>query len=228
MATGDTNDVTSRLKSYMPRGWFGDWTSAPIISAVLTGIGSVLSVSYTLIMFVRAQTRLQTSVSGWIDLWAYDFLGYSLPRKLGEVDAAYIARIKIAIFQPRGTRPAMMNVLTHLTGRAPIIFEPARPLDSGCFGKNQGVASFFGVARFGSIAAPFSCLITAYRAQITGGSAGAAYNNAAAWSAFNTPLSHSYYGSLAAEVSTATDTDILNAINATRPIATNVGVYISN
>ncbi|WP_234775164.1 hypothetical protein [Paraburkholderia tropica] len=228
MATGDQNDILSRLQSYLPRGWFGDWSESPIVGAVLTGVASVFAVTYTLIMFVWAQTRLATSSGGWIDIWAADFFGGNLPRKSNESDASYIARIKVALFQQKATRPAMISVLTQLTGRAPIIFEPNRPLDSGCLGANTGVNSFCGVARMGSLACPFSALITAYRPLVSGGSAGAAYCNAAAISALNTPLSQSYTGSLADEVSVATDDDIYAAINATRPVATNIGVAITN
>jgi hypothetical protein len=228
MATGDQTDILARLKSYLPRGWFGDLTQAPIITALLTGIASVFSTIYLLVMFFWAQTRLDTSSGGWIDIWASDFLGTSLPRKNGESDAGYIARIKIAIFQKRATRPAMEAVLTQLTGNAPIIFEPARPYDSGCLGANTGVASFCGVARMGSLACPFSALITVYRPQVSGGSAGAAYTGAPAWSALAAPLSHGYTGSLADEITAASDDDIYAAINATRPIATYIGVCITN
>lgn len=228
MATGDQNDIISRLQSYLPAKWFGDYDSAPIISGVLAGIASAMSVIYTLIMFFWAQTRLQTSSGAWIELWAADFLGSSLPRNQNELDAAYIGRVQAALFQPRGTRTAMQNVLTNLTGRAPIIFEPSRPLDSGCLGANSGVNSFCGVARMGSLATPFSALITVFRPLVAGGSAGAAYCNAVAISALNTSISQSYTGSLSAETSIATDAAIFAAINATRPIATNIGVALTN
>jgi len=226
--TGDQGDIESRIETYLPRGWFGDLTQAPIIGGLIAGMASVFAVMYLLIMFFWAQTRLDTSSGGWIDIWAYDFLGNSLPRKPNESDASYIARIKIAIFQPKATRPAMFQTLTQLTGRAPIIFEPARPFDTGCMGANTGVASFCGVSRMGSIAAPFTCLITAFRPLVSGGSAGAAYCNAAVWSALATPLSHGYTGSLSQETTAASDADIFAAINACRPIATNIGVAISN
>lgn len=228
MTTGSQQDILSRLQSYLPRGWFGDLTQTPILNGLLAGVSSVFAVMYTLIMFFWAQTRLQTSSGGWVDIWASDFLGTSLPRKPGESDASYIARIQISIFQQRATRPAMVKVLTQLTGIPPIIFEPARPLDSGCLGANTGVASFCGVARMGSIACPFGALIVAYRPLVSGGSAGSAYSNAAAWSALNTPVSHSYTGSLSQETISATDADIYSAINATRPVATNIGVCITN
>lgn len=228
MATGSTTDILARLKSYLPRGWFGDYSESPIIVGVMTGTSSVMSVIYTLIMFFWAQTRLQTSSGGWVDIWASDFLGSSLPRHLGETDAAYILRIQSSIFQQHGTRPGMISALTALTGRAPVIFEPANPYDSGCFGKSQGVNSFYGVARFGSIASPFSALITAYRPQVSGSAAGAAYYDAPVVSAFHTNSSNGYFGSLANENSIASDASIYTTINATRPIATNIGVSISN
>ncbi|MGK8887510.1 hypothetical protein [Burkholderia gladioli] len=228
MATGDSTDILSRLKSYMPRGWFGDWAEAPVVSAVLSGIAAVFATIYALVMFAWAQTRLQTSSGGWIDLWAADFFGGSLLRKAGETDASYIARIKLTLFQRRATRPAMDAVLTQLTGRHPVIFEPARPLDTGCCGANTGPNSFCGVARMGSIAAPFTALITVYRPQVTGGSLGAAYANAPTWSALSAPTSHGYTGSLTQEVTQATDADIFAAVNATRPAATKIGVCITN
>ncbi len=228
MATGDQSDIVSRLQAYLPRGWFGDFLSSPVINGVLNGIASVLATSYALIMLIWAQTRLQTSSGGWVDLWAADFFGTNLPRKYGETDAAYIARIQVALFQQRSTRPAMINVLTTLTGRAPVIFEPARPYDSGCLGASQGPNSFFGVARFGSIACPFSALITAYRPKISGGLAGSAYFDAPQISAFSTGSAKGYFGSLSAETTIASDADIYAAINSTKPLATNIGVHISN
>jgi hypothetical protein len=122
----------------------------------------------------------------------------------------------------------MIAVLTRLTGRTPIVFEPNRPLDTGCLGANTGVNSFCGVARMGSIAPIYGALITVYRPLVTGGSAGAAYCDAIQISALNAPTSQSYTGSLAAEVSAASDADIYAAINATRPVATNIGVLITN
>lgn len=228
MATGDSSDITSRVQSYLPRGWFGDLTQAPIIGGLVAGIASVFAVSYALIMFFWAQTRLQTSSGGWVDLWASDFLGTNLPRKPNETDAAYIARIQIAVFQQKATRPAMINGLTQLTGRTPIVFEPTRPLDTGCLGKNTGINSFCGVSRMGSLAPLYGALITAYRPRVTGGSAGAAYTDAIVISALNTPASQSYTGSLSQETTIASDSDIYAAINALRPIGTNIGVYISN
>lgn len=228
MSTGDQNDILGRLQSYTPRGWFGNWAQAPVITAILTGVANVLATTYLLIQFFRAQMRLDTSLGGWVDLWAQDFLGDSLPRKPYESDSAYIVRIKAYIFQQKVTRPAMQAMLTTLTGTPPVIFEPMRPLDTGCCGANTGVASFCGIARMGSLAAPYSALITVTRPKVSGGSAGALYANAITWSALSTPLSHGYTGSLADETTIATDADIYEAINGCKPLATNIGVAIIN
>lgn len=228
MTTGSQSDVTNRLQQYLPRGWFGDFSQTPNLNGVLAAIASTFSAIYAFVLLMWAQTRLQTSSAGWVDMWAADFFGTNLPRNVGETDAAFVARIQAALFQPRGTRPAMVSVLTNLTGQAPIIFEPMNPIDTGCLGKNTGVNSFCGVARMGSLAAPFSALITAFRPKVAGGLAGAAYTDAAAWSALNTSVSHGYMGSLSQETTIATDAAIYAAINATRPVATNIGVCIIN
>lgn len=161
MTTGSQSDITSRLQSYMPSGWFGSIADALNITAVLNGIAASLSLIYTLIQFFAAQARLQTSSGGWVDLWAQDFLGANLPRNLGESDASYIARIENAIFTQRGTRPVMINMLTTLTGAVPIIFEPNRPADTACF-HVAAANGFFGQSQFAS-ANGYSALITAYR-----------------------------------------------------------------
>jgi hypothetical protein len=229
MSVGSQSDIVARLQSYLPRRWFGDFSSVPVINGVLNGIASAMSLMYALIVYFQAQTRLQTSTDGWVDMWAADFFGTSLPRNTGESDAGYISRVQAEFLLRRATRPAMQQALTALTGRAPVIFEPSRPLDSGCLGKNQGANSFFRVARFGSIAAPYSALITVLRpiprVLVEPGSA---YFDAAATSAFHTPLSQGYFGNLAAETQAATDGDVYSVINATRPLATNIGVALTN
>ena len=82
MATGDQNDIFSRLKSSLPLGWFPD--ASPILDAVLQGAAAVLTMIYQVIVYVQLQTRIHTATDGWLDLVAVDFFGTSLPRKAGE------------------------------------------------------------------------------------------------------------------------------------------------
>jgi hypothetical protein len=229
MSIGDNNDIFSRLKSALPQRWFGSTSdSMPVVDSLLTGLGTGLSFIYSLYAYAKLQCRIGSATDGWLDVISTDFFGSSLLRKTGQTDASYRSGIQANLFRARATRPAMAAVLTQLTGNPPIIFEPSRPLDTGCLGANSGPASFCGVARMGSIAAPFTALITAYRPAVSGGLAGAAYSDAITWSAAAAPLSHGYTGSLSAQQSAATDADIFAAVEATRPIATNIGVCVTN
>ena len=222
MAVGDQNDIISRLRSYLPRAWFGVWGSAPIIGGLISGIASTLAITYTLVMFMWAQTRLQTSTGAWIDLWAADFLGTSLPRSPGEGDAAYIARIRIAIFSAKGTRAAVASVLTALTGRAPSIFEPMRPADTGCYG---GPTIGYSVAGgYGSMLLPFQAFITAYRQPLalqTDSAAGYGISTAGYGVA-----SRAEYGSMNVFQGLVSDAAIYAAINSVRPVCATLWVRI--
>jgi hypothetical protein len=136
--TGDQSDFFARIKARMPSGWFG--SDSPILDALIGGIASAFVTVYAAYQYLLAQTRLQTSTDGWLDLAAADYFGESgLPRLQSETDAAYRTRIKINIIRERGTRAALVKILTDLTGRAPVIVEPARPQDTGAYGGLESV-----------------------------------------------------------------------------------------
>jgi hypothetical protein len=226
MAIGDSNDVTGRLQAGLPRGWFSGVT--PILSALLAGFAAVLSNVYSLYAYAKNQTRILTATDGWLDLISADYFALTLPRNVGEVDASFRLRILANLFLPRVSRPAMIKVLTVLTGRVPVIFVPINPADTGAMGVKTSSA-YCGVARDGSMAMPFTAFIQAYRPAVTGqGIAGAAYCNAASLSAMRTTASQSYTASLATYESTISDSAILAAINATEPCASVMGVLITN
>jgi hypothetical protein len=136
--TGDQQDFFKRIKARMPNGWFG--SDSPILDALIGGIASAFVTVYAAYQYLLAQTRLQTSTDGWLDISAADYFGPSgLLRLQNETDAAYRTRIKINIIRERGTRAAVTKILTDLTGRAPVIVEPARPQDTGAYGGLEGV-----------------------------------------------------------------------------------------
>jgi hypothetical protein len=58
MATGDTSDITARLKGALPARWFGD--TAPIRDALLTGWATAHSFLYSLYLYAKLQTRILT------------------------------------------------------------------------------------------------------------------------------------------------------------------------
>jgi hypothetical protein len=128
---GDQADVLNRLKSVLPP-WFG--TNTPVLDAALSGFAYVASGVYSLVQYAILQARIKTATDGWLDLIARDFFALTFQRRALEPDPAYRARIVAEIVRPRVTRIAVSNAVADLTGIAPVIFEPARCMDTGTFG----------------------------------------------------------------------------------------------
>ena len=115
-----------------------------------------------LLRYATRQARIATATDVFLDMIGVDFFGTAMPRQQAESDAHYRARLQAAMLQPRGTRAALVQALVNLTGRLPVIFEPARPSDTGAWGVACGWGSAGG---WGSLAMPFQCLVTAFRPQ---------------------------------------------------------------
>lgn len=160
MATGDQNDMLSRLKATLPVGWFPD--STPILDAVLTGWANMWAFLYSLFSYSALQTRLRSATDAWLDMIAGDFFGLGLQRRQGQTDASYRAQILANIFRERATRLGIIKVMQDLTGRTPIVIEPRRPVDNGAY--SQPVAFWGKAGRFGSLlTGPYECFVKAYR-----------------------------------------------------------------
>ncbi|MDW3683119.1 hypothetical protein RA280_15440 [Cupriavidus sp. CV2] len=238
MTIGDNNEVFARLKSALPSRWFGSTAdSMPAVDSLLAGIATALSFVYSLYVYAKLQTRILTATDGWLDLIAADFFGATLQRKANQSDASFRANIIANMFRERGTRRAVIKVLTDITGRAPVIFEPNRPADVAIMGmpaaggqNYMGIQTsmYTGPARMGSMAVPFTALIIAYRAQVTGGSAGGAFTSTPTQAALSTPLAKSYMNSLTFQQTSATDADIYAAIDSVKPAATIPWTAITN
>ncbi len=148
-ATGSAEDMVARQAAVLPRGWFGAaaWFD-PVVGALLAMAAEPAAWMHALAVYARKQSRLATMDGGWLDLFAYDFFGYRIRRRTGQSDDAFRRRIKIELFRQRNTRAAMIEVLTDLTGRAPRVFEPSRPADTGAIGihgaMGMGVAGAIG------------------------------------------------------------------------------------
>ncbi|MFX7922650.1 hypothetical protein ABTK16_20090, partial [Acinetobacter baumannii] len=78
----------------------------------------------------------------------------------------------------------------------------------------------------GSLAVPYTAMITVYRPASVGTAAGAAFCNAPKISALNKPLATSYTGSLSLITRSATDEDIYEAISAVKPAGTTMWTAI--
>ncbi|WP_435018507.1 hypothetical protein TA3x_000481 [Tundrisphaera sp. TA3] len=213
MAIGDKNDFLSRIKALLPRGWFGDET--PILDAVLSGIGKALADVYGLIGYARLQTRIASATDGFLDLVSLDFFGDTLPRRNGESDGAFRQRIKAQLLLEKGTRRGLVRALEILTGRTPLVFEPARPADTG--GYNAGVMGYNLAGAYGSLALPAQIFVTAYRPMGAGVPNVAGYGDPQG--AYNTG-SQVQYASRDMIAGAVTDEDIYKAIDGVMPAGT--------
>ena len=221
--TGDQQDMFQRLRALLPTAWFPG--VALILDALLNGIAYAMSFAYALWAYAKLQTRIATATDGWLDMIAWDFFGTSLLRAPGQSDDSFRIRIVINLLRGKGTRPAMVQVLKDVTGLVPVIFEPNRPMDIGALNSPTS-AGYCGVARMGSMAVPYTAMITAFRPVAVGGSAGAAYCRAPTRSALRTPLASSYTNSTSYTRASATDADIYAAVDAVKPIGTVMWVAI--
>jgi hypothetical protein len=222
MATGDQADFFSRIKARMPSGWFG--TDSPILDALLGGIASAFVAVYAAYQYLLAQTRLQTSTDGWLDIAAADYFGPNGLRRLpNETDANYRTRIKINIVRERGTRAAITKILTDLTGRAPTIVEPTRPQDTGAY-RSGGIG--YGVAgAYGSLLLNYQAFVTAYRPAGSGLPYLQGYGTSPG--GYATP-SRAAYANIGDMTTGVTDAAIYAAIASVLPAATIAWVAISN
>ena len=222
MAAGDQSDFTSRLQQLLPHGWFSGGT-VPIRDALLQGMSSALSFVFVLLAYVRNQTRIGTATDGFLDMIAGDFFGASLPRANNQSDTSFRSRIIINIFRERATRSGVIGILRQLTGRAPIIFEPQRPADTGGYGTNSLGYSVAG--GYGSMLLPTQLFVTAIRPAGSGIPLIAGYGISTAGYSIG---SQGEYASLSMVQSALTDADIYAAIDSVRPVGYVVWANITN
>jgi hypothetical protein len=220
---GDSNDIFARLKASLPLRWFGTTSdSMPIVDALLTGVAAALSFIYSLYTYAKAQTRIKTATDGWLDLIAADFFGTAIVRTFGQADAAFRNIILANMFRARGTRQSVIDVLTQLTGHAPVIFEPGRPADTG--GYDVGGCAFDLAGGWGDILVA-QAFVTAYRPLGQGIPLIAGYDISAG--AYDTG-SQAEYISSDMYAGAAPDSSIYAAVNSVRPVGVTVWVKIAN
>jgi hypothetical protein len=218
---GDAADMIARLLALLPLRWFPD--TAPVLSAVLAGLADGWSWLYTMLTYAKLQTRVATATDSFLDLISQDFFATALPRRFGESDSAFRVRIQREMLRSRATRAALISELTNLTGRTPMVFEPARPADTGAWG--AAAALGYGAAGgWGSLKLPFQLFVTAYRPIGTGVPLVAGWGTGTAgWG-----VGAMEYASLAMVESQVTDADIDAAIAGTVPVAVTAWTRISN
>ncbi|HEX7854428.1 MAG TPA: hypothetical protein VF503_12105 [Sphingobium sp.] len=218
--TGDTEDILTRIKALLPR-WFGD--DSAILDALLYGPAMVLAFLYSLYAYAKLQTRILTATDGWLDMIAADFFGDALLRKPGQSDASYRARILANLLRERATRQAIINVLTELTGRAPVVIEATRPTDTGAYG--VGYAGYGVAGAYGSLQLPYQAFVTAFRPTNTGVQNVAGYGSGPGGYQQGGQLE---YASLDMIEGNITDADIYAAIDAVAPVGTIIWTRIQS
>ncbi len=211
---GDIPDFVRRLTSVLPRGWLSD--DVPVADLVISGLGAAWAAIYNLVSSTTALTRIRSSSGSFLDLISEDYFGLSLPRQVGEVDSAFISRIEKELFRPRGTRNALQQALTDLTGQAPLIIEPARPADTG--GYSAGGAAYSEAGAWGSLSLAYSFFVTAYRPRGTGIAEIAGYGTGGP----------NVYGNLAMVATAVSDQDICQAATAVLPVNAVAWLRIAN
>lgn len=162
---GNQPDIVNRLKRLQPPGWFAEGAT-PIRDALLTGIANVLAYVFSLFAYLKLQTRIATMTDGFLDMTAGDYFGDGLQREANQSDASYRSRIQAELLPLKNTRQAIINALTLITGIAPVVFEPARPQDTG--GLNCGSFALGVAGGLGSLSYPFQAFVTAFRPPGTG------------------------------------------------------------
>ncbi len=218
--TGDTADMLARLKMVLPSRWFADDT--PILDALLTGLGAAWSDLYTLLVNVKAQTRISTASGIFLDIASADFLGAWLPRRSAESDPAYRLRIQQNLLAPRATRASLGRAIVNLTGRQPVIFEPLNATDTGGYG--SGTLGYGVSGGYGSVNLPFQFFVTAYRPNATPISNAGGYNGGPGGYG-RAPM---FYGDLTTYAGVISDAEIYATVAAVLPSCGIAWTTISN
>lgn len=219
MATGNQNDMLCRIKSVLPSNWFPDET--PVLDALLSGCAYGWAWVYSMIAYVILQARRLTATGPFLDMISTDFFGTFLPRRTGETDALFNARMTKELFREKGTRAGMVKALTDLTGIAPTIFEPAYTNDTGGWGQAQGLA-YNTAGGYGNLQLPFQFFVTATRPLSSGIPSLAGYGTIGGFNGMpgGYTVGALEYGNLSMVATPVTDAQILAVINDVRPAAT--------
>lgn len=215
MATGDQADMQQRVRALIPQSWFPQ--PAPVADALTAGQAWALSNAYAQLTYAALQSRIKTATDMWLDVISGDFFGPALPRLTNETDAAFRTRILANLFVKGPTRGNMAQVLTLLTGQAPVIFEPSNTSDSGGWD-----ALLYWDATIGKLGDPlaFQSFVTVYRPST-------ALASLAEWDAWR--FAWDAYGAWSeSSPLSITDAALIAAVEATKPLGTIVWMRFAN
>lgn len=232
-----TSDIVDRLVKALPTSWFDDTAKNPggVLYSLLTAWATNHQWMLSEILYAKNLTRLKTATNGGLDTVSMDFFGGQMPRNPGESDASYRVRIAAALFLPRVTRQAIINLLNKFVGVNPLLTQPDYPQDvcvwSDIPGQGQMAnppsVSYWDIdvhdinsGRWGDVL-PYTGFIdtTIPFLNITAGRPVYGYDAGVAWGDGN-----SAYFDFFNELNPALEQTILNLINASIAEGTEVGV----
>lgn len=220
MSTGDQNDIIARLKATIPPTWFPSWS--PVLDGLLSGFANAASWIYGLVIYAKLQTRISTATDGWLDLISWDFFATLLPRRSGEPDSTFAARIKKEILRARQTRAAILQMLLDLTGNTATVQEGWNPQDWGGYGlPYSGYGQALG---YGSLQFRNQVFITAVRPSGNGIPNVGGYGVVS--SGYGSPMGNGEYADLSQIVGPVTDAEIYSRITQTIAAGTTAWVDI--
>lgn len=152
MTVGDLDDLAERIRVVLPRGWFPTAAEkqTPVLDAILLAFAAPWSILYSLVQYIKLQTRISTSTGNFVEFFARDFFGDDLPRNDGEKDADYAKRIEEYFFTKRNTRTAFDDAYTKGS-----ILEPWNAQDCATYSHSSYDAS----SRYGSRSAPATVFV---------------------------------------------------------------------
>lgn len=207
--TGDQQDVLQRLKARLPP-WFGENT--PVVGSLLNGLAYTGSFAYSLYAYASQQARIKTASGQWLDAIALDFFGRNLQRSSGQTDTSFQKAIIAGLFRERVTRRAVTQVLLDITGRAPIIFEPNRAMDTGAY---EYMSAYDVQGGYGDMNLPFQAFVTAFRPAGSGIPLVAGYGISVG--AYDTQALGEYADPSMMQ-NVVADSDIMAAIDSVKPV----------
>jgi len=132
LPTIDADAWAVRILDVFPEAWSNSASRNPggEIYALMKAVGEELDIFNKNLQYVLDASRISTATDEALDRVAQDYYGptavakQEIIRAPGEDDDTFRARIKASLLLPLGTRAAIIELITRLTGQAPRVMEP--------------------------------------------------------------------------------------------------------
>src|SRR5262249_5744912 len=123
--------------------------------------------AYSWLPYIKQQLRIVSASGPWLDVVGFDYFNTFIMRKRGQTDATWRAIIQRELIRERVTRAGMVQAITDLTGRTPIVFEPWNTGDAGAL-DNGTFAWDVAIGGWGDTCLPGQSFLTVFRPGLQG------------------------------------------------------------